>query len=82
MLTTFLKKLLANPPKLGGYTELYAGWSPDITLDNNGAYIIPWGRIGEYNSALAKAIKPEAKGGEGRAERLWDWCERETKKYM
>ncbi|OCK97757.1 NAD(P)-binding protein [Cenococcum geophilum 1.58] len=74
-------KLLANPPKLGGYTELYAGWSPDITLDNNGAYVIPWGRIGEYNSALAKVIKPEAKGGEGRAERLWDWCERETKKY-
>ncbi|OCL12084.1 NAD(P)-binding protein [Glonium stellatum] len=79
---TIFIKLLANPPKLGGYTELYASWSPDITLENNGAYVIPWGRIGQYNSALTKAIKPEAEGGEGRARKFWDWCERETENYI
>lgn len=31
--------------KLGTYTELYAGLSSDLTLEKNGVYVIPWGRI-------------------------------------
>lgn len=29
----------------GASTELYAGWSSEITLEHNGGFIIPWGRI-------------------------------------
>ncbi|KAL5116758.1 short-chain alcohol dehydrogenase [Pleosporales sp. CAS-2024a] len=31
--------------RMGSWTELYAGWSPDITPQMSGAYVIPWGRI-------------------------------------
>jgi hypothetical protein len=33
-----------HTPIHGAYTELFAGLSPDVTLENNGAWIIPWGR--------------------------------------
>jgi hypothetical protein len=35
---------LLHEAKFGAYTELYAGLSSEITLEKNGAYIIPWGR--------------------------------------
>ena len=57
-------------------------FSPDITPEQNGAFVIPWGRIGKYNAALQHAIKPTAQGGEGRAEKLWDVCEKVVRPYM
>ncbi|KAH6968155.1 short-chain dehydrogenase [Fusarium avenaceum] len=36
---------MLHPPIYGAYTELYAGWSYEITLEHNGGFMIPWGRI-------------------------------------
>lgn len=58
------------------------GWSPALTAENNGDYIIPWGRIGSYNTDLQKAIKPKSEGGEGKAEKLWEVCEKVCAPYM
>ncbi|CAG8303070.1 unnamed protein product [Penicillium salamii] len=40
----FIRPFL-HETKFGAYTELYAGLSSEITPEQNGAYIIPWGRI-------------------------------------
>lgn len=58
------------------------GWSPDITPDMNGCYIIPWGRVGSYNTALQNAAKRKEDGGSGTAEKLWEACEKVCKEYM
>jgi retinol dehydrogenase-12 len=77
---TWIEKVVAGwlnyPAKMGAWTELYAGWSPDITPQMNGCYIIPWGRVGRYNEGLEKAVE-EGKGGQ-----LWSVCESIVREYM
>ncbi|TDZ71915.1 putative oxidoreductase [Colletotrichum trifolii] len=72
-----------HDPKYGGYTELYAGLSPDISLKNNGAYVIPWGRIRPAEDCprkdILKALETEANGGLGYAAKFWDWCEEKSR---
>ncbi|EKG22232.1 Short-chain dehydrogenase/reductase SDR [Macrophomina phaseolina MS6] len=70
------------PAVKGAYTELYAGWSPDITLENSGCLVVPWGRIQTPRAGLEQAIKRKDEGGLGVAEKFWEWCEKETKAYM
>lgn len=71
------------PPIKGAYTELYAGWSPDISIDNSGCLVLPWGRIQQPRIGLEEAIKrKDEEGGLGIAEKFWEWCEKETKAYM
>ena len=73
----FVRNLILYPPKLGGYTELYAGLSPEITEKMPGAFIIPWGRIQARNPRkdIYQAID------EGKGKELWDWCEKQIKEH-
>jgi len=68
------------PPIYGAYTELYSGWSSDLTLEKNGAYIIPWGRIDTegLRADILKSVRTTEEGGSGVAERFWEWCDKET----
>ncbi|KAJ4288087.1 short-chain alcohol dehydrogenase [Kalmusia sp. IMI 367209] len=75
-------KPLLYPVKFGAYTELFAGWSPEITKEKSGCYVLPWGRIGGYNSGLEKAVKRVEDGGEGKAEKLWEVCWEICRPYM
>ncbi|KAJ3533293.1 hypothetical protein NM208_g8049 [Fusarium decemcellulare] len=59
---------LSWDPRYGAYTELFAGFSPDITLENSGCWVIPWGRI----SPVRQDIQDSASNGVG--ERFWAWC--------
>jgi len=70
-------KLVLYEPKMGAYTMLYAGFTPDISLDNNGAYIWPFGRT-EPNARkdIQEAIK------EGKATEFWEWCEKKYQKFV
>ncbi|CAO2650472.1 Nn.00g017640.m01.CDS01 [Neocucurbitaria sp. VM-36] len=68
--------IINHPTKMGAWTELFAGWSQEITPQLNGCYIIPWGRIGEYNDGLKQAIT------DGKAKQLWEVCEGIVQKYM
>ena len=64
-------------PVFGAYTELYAGFSPDLTIEKTqGAYIWPWGRVGSVKGEIVA----ECKSG-GKSEKLYEWCERETGKW-
>jgi retinol dehydrogenase-12 len=67
---------LNHPAEMGAWTELYAGWSPDVTPQMNGCYIIPWGRVGRFNEGLEKAIE------EDKGKKLWCVCEGIVGKYM
>ncbi|KAF2203655.1 short-chain dehydrogenase [Delitschia confertaspora ATCC 74209] len=68
--------------ELAAYSELYAGLSEDITMEKNGCYVVPWGRIQPIREDLANAAKTKEEGGLGRAQEFWDFCEEKTKEYM
>lgn len=69
--------------KFGAYTEIYSGLSPELKLENNGAYIVPWGRIHPGpREALLNTLRAKEEGGTGRAEEFWEWCKEETRDYM
>lgn len=83
--TPFWQNLLLKPflypAQLGGYTELWAGCSPDLTASQNGAYVAPWGRVYSVRGDVTSGLKSEKEGGTGTAEKFWAWCEKETKPY-
>ncbi|OBT87410.1 hypothetical protein VE02_04201 [Pseudogymnoascus sp. 03VT05] len=82
----FLIKPILHEPRFGGYTELFAGLSPEVTLELNGAYIIPWGRIrGDQDCSrkdIVKAITPKEEGGLGYDSRFWEWCEEQWRPFV
>ncbi|KAI8682115.1 N-acetyltransferase domain-containing protein [Fusarium keratoplasticum] len=53
-------------PVYGAYTELFAGFSQDITPENSGCWVIPWGRI----APVRDDIRASAENGLG--EKFWD----------
>lgn len=63
-------------------THLYAGLSTDITTEENGCYVTPWGRIWtKMRPDLLEAMKLESDGGSGRAAEFWDFCQEKTHDY-
>ncbi|KAJ6120651.1 hypothetical protein N7523_004931 [Penicillium sp. IBT 18751x] len=76
-LMMFFVNRLLHPPKLGGYTELYAGLSPEITEKQQGGLIIPWGRLQARNPRqdIVKALE------DGKGQELWDWIEAQIKAH-
>ena len=85
---TMLMRLASSPllhkAKLGAYTELWAGLSPELTMESNGAYVIPWGRVHPSpRKDLLDALKEVGEnGGAGQAGNFREWCEKQTIEYM
>jgi hypothetical protein len=74
-----LQGLVLWPPRYGAYTELYAGLSPDLTIEqHSGAYIWPWGRIGHLRPDIEDSLRSKIQGGSEKAAKLWAWCDQET----
>ncbi|PON31088.1 hypothetical protein TGAM01_v200508 [Trichoderma gamsii] len=79
----YLAYPLLYKPELAALTELYAGFSADIGIQNNGCYIIPWGRISNsLREDLINATKTADEGGSGKAQEFWEVCAEKTKDYM
>lgn len=70
-----LRRLVLYDVRFGVYTMLYAAFSPEITMETNGAYILPWGRIRATNPRpdIQEAVDT------GVAKKFWDWCEQKWK---
>ena len=71
------------PPRFGAYTQLFAGLSPDLSVDeHSGRWIQPWGRVhaGPRREILA-AARSKAEGGTGLAAEVIQYCERETRSF-
>lgn len=83
IISRFFTSFLLFPTVYGAYTELYAGWSPDLSLENNGAYVYPWGRVGTdtLRGDLLAASRSVEEGGTGQAGKFWEWCDKETKQF-
>ncbi|KAK8078560.1 short-chain dehydrogenase [Apiospora saccharicola] len=78
--------MIARPlmyqPRLAALTTLYAGLSEDITLERNGCYIVPWGRVSQnLRQDLQNATKSPGEGGTGTAAEFWAFCEEKTRDY-
>lgn len=79
--SAIVRTLLTYPAIYGGYTELFAAVSPDLTLEQNGSFIHPWGRVGGLRR-IHDAVKSKSEGGQGYPELFWYWSEKETRQYM
>lgn len=66
----------------GAYTELWAGLSPEVTLEKAGSLVYPFGRFGTIRKDWAAATKSDAKGGNGTTRKFWDWSEEQVSKYI
>lgn len=66
-----------SPPKMGAYTMLFSAFSGDVGLDNNGVYILPFGRVQvkSVRGDIVEAIQ------EGKALEFWEWCEKLYQPY-
>ncbi len=61
----------------GAMTEIYAGFSPDITPENNGCFVQPWGRLGHCRPDIEQGLVSRGTGG-----RLWGCLEKEIREYV
>ncbi|KUI62037.1 hypothetical protein VP1G_09163 [Cytospora mali] len=71
-------KILAYPPILGAYTELWTILSPELTPEKSGAYVYPWGRFGGLPAGIEASMKGESEGGTGVAAKFVEWCGKQT----
>jgi NAD(P)-dependent dehydrogenase (short-subunit alcohol dehydrogenase family) len=79
--------LLVSPllyhAKFGAYTELWSGLSPELTMEDGGRYVLPWGRLHpDPRKDLLTAMKSKDEGGTGAAEEFVWFCKRETEAFM
>ena len=73
---------LMYKPQLAALTALYAGLSEEITVETNGCYVIPWGRIStSLREDLQNATLDREDGGTGIASEFWEFCEESTEAY-
>ncbi|KAM0469103.1 hypothetical protein ACHAP7_010215 [Fusarium lateritium] len=70
------------PSIYGAYTELFAAFSSEITLQKSGTWVVPWGRFMPIRPDLQKGALPESEGGTGMAEWFWKWSEEQVKPYF
>jgi len=74
--------IVFKPARYGAYTELFAALSPDITMRENGSFILPWGRMGYIPDHIERGMKSEENGGSGLVDRFISYCEREISSYQ
>ncbi|KAK9366934.1 hypothetical protein V1509DRAFT_628415 [Lipomyces kononenkoae] len=73
---------LFYPPKMGAYTGLWAGLSPDVKSGDGQKFIIPWGRWHKTpKEEIVESLKTKEEGGTGLAADFWDYCELHTKEF-
>lgn len=73
---------LLEKPIMGAYTELWAGLSPEVKIEDGGRYAEPWGRWHPApREDVLGSLKTRAEGGTGLAAEFWDWCEAQTKMF-
>ena len=78
----FVTAPLLYGAKMGAYTELWAGLSGDLGVEDGGQYVVPWGRVhpGPRPDLLA-AMKGREDGGTGVADSFVEWCDKQTAEF-
>ncbi len=66
----------------GAYSELYAGFSPEVTMQDNGGHLMAWGRKAYLPKNVEEGLKSKQDGGTGAAEKFFQYCEKEIKTVL
>lgn len=74
--------LMHYPAIKGAYTELFAGLSPEVTLDTAGGYVFPFGRFQPICEELQLAARPETEGGNDLPRKFWEWSEKQVENFV
>jgi retinol dehydrogenase-12 len=77
-----LQNILFKPCVYGAYSELYAGFSPDVTAKDNGGHLMAWGRKSYLPKEIADGLKSKSEGGIGSADKFFDYCDKEVKPFL
>ncbi|KAL2156732.1 hypothetical protein VTH82DRAFT_1477 [Thermothelomyces myriococcoides] len=75
-------RVVGYPPVYGAYTELWAAFSPEVTLDKSGEWVAPFGRFYPLRGDLQDATRSEAEGGTGGTAKFWEWVQRQIQPYL
>lgn len=73
---TFVQGVVFKPKVYGAYSELFAGLSKEVTMEKNGAFLIPWGRFRTLPDHIAHEMKTGEKHKVGLSRQFWEYCER------
>lgn len=69
-------------PVMGAYSELWAAFSPELTISDGGKYILPWGRLHpKPREDLLQAMKSKEEGGTGNAASFFQYCKDRTTEF-
>lgn len=69
--------------KLGAFTEAWAGLSDEVTMEDAGRYVVPWGKWHvSPRPDILESIKSKAAGGTGLAAEFWEWCWEKIELYV
>ncbi|KAI1362014.1 hypothetical protein F5Y08DRAFT_313395 [Xylaria arbuscula] len=82
LMTCILRKTLLYPPKYGAYTNVFAGFSPEVTIEKSGQFVGPWGRFRQVSRDILEGSKSKSLGGNGAAEEFWAWSEAQIKPFI
>ncbi|KAL2674081.1 hypothetical protein Neosp_012527 [[Neocosmospora] mangrovei] len=77
----FLRKTVLFPTIYGAYTNIFAGFSPEVTLERSGQFVAPWGRMWHATKDMVAGSKTRAEGGTGIAKEFWEWSEAQIKQH-
>ncbi|KAH8895588.1 NAD(P)-binding protein [Thozetella sp. PMI_491] len=82
-LTRTMVSVVLHEPRYGAYSNLWAGLSAEVKLEDSGRYGIPWGRWHPGpKKDLLHSLKSEEEGGSGLAAQFWEWCDDQTKAFL
>ncbi|ETS73707.1 hypothetical protein PFICI_14653 [Pestalotiopsis fici W106-1] len=82
IMTYILRKTLLYPPVFGAYTNLFAAFSPDITLEKSGTFVAPWGQFWDVSPEMLAGAKSTSEGGTNIASDFWNWTEAQVRPYF
>ncbi|KAI0530008.1 NAD(P)-binding protein [Xylaria digitata] len=64
-----------HEPKMGACTELWAGLGREVTCDDGGKFVVPWGRLHPSpKKEIVESLRTIEEGGTGLAAEFWKWC--------
>ncbi|KAI1120720.1 hypothetical protein F5Y10DRAFT_289358 [Nemania abortiva] len=81
VVTCMLRKTLLYPPRYGAYTNVFAGFSPEVTREKSGQFVSPWGQFRDVSKDMLEGSKSRSLGGNGTAEEFWAWSEAQVQPY-
>lgn len=79
---TILVGPLLHHARKGAYTELWAGLSPELTIEDNGKYVVPWGRLHPNpRKDLLSTMRSKEDGGNGVAAAFIEFADKQVEEF-